>query len=106
MHMNTPVETYPLLMVIDGAAVQAGDYGMVEAQLVLKSWNEPPLTDELKAALTEEAARCANWALNHRHLDGNGSWIVVACTDRPGVALRLELISWDVVGYYQIATRH
>lgn len=101
----TPFDAYPLLAVVPGATVEAGDFGVVEAQLVLTGWNDPPLTDELQAELTVEAHVSARWALEHGHLTQSGAWAVVPCR-WSGVMLRLELISWAVIDAYGRATRH
>lgn len=104
--MNDPIGTYPLVAVLPDVNVEAGDFGVVEVQIVLKSWNDPPLSEEAKAVLTDEAVKCARWALLHGYLTVSGSWIAASCSELPGVTIRLELLSWDVVNYYAQATRH
>lgn len=104
--MSDPIGTYPLVAVVPGVNVEAGDFGVVEVQVVLKSWNDPPLTLAELNVLIDEAIKCARWALHHGHLTVSGSWIAAACSELPGVTIRLELLSWDVVSYYAQATRH
>lgn len=99
------VEEYPLLALLPEAVQEAGDYGFVEAQLVLNSWRSDELTDEARAELIQMARRNIQWALHHHYLTNGGDWVVVI-DERNYWQIRLELVSWDTAAAYLYATRH